>query len=236
MKRDIDFQHLPHAILISGASFEKRWEVVVNCINHLLPGGLKSDHPDLCLLPKDSEVVKIEEVRNAIVHLQQSAHQGGSKIVVLKKTEGMLMGACNALLKILEEPPPSSYLFLMSEYPHLLPSTIRSRCFKISLPFQKSISKKRLQEILETLILLQAQKVSIFEAAEKWQKIPFLEVLDSLYYGSLAYFLHENKEKKLFSWYDLIHQTRQKVLNKQNPNSLLALENIFYQFMLIRGK
>ena len=42
--------------------------------------------------------------------------------------------AANALLKTLEEPPPATYLMLVSHQPGRLPPTIVSRCVRVAVP------------------------------------------------------------------------------------------------------
>lgn len=74
-----------------------------------------------------SRQVKIEQVREAIEFAQGTAQRGGAKIILLRPAEAMNNNTANALLKILEEPPPLTYLFLISEQPSLLLPTLRSR-------------------------------------------------------------------------------------------------------------
>ena len=46
----------------------------------------------------------------------------------------MNAAAANALLKTLEEPPPGTYLILVSDEPGRMPATLRSRCRKLAAP------------------------------------------------------------------------------------------------------
>src|SRR5262249_18331680 len=48
--------------------------------------------------------------------------------------ERMNPPAANALLKTLEEPPPGTYLILVSDEPGRMPPTLRSRCRKLAAP------------------------------------------------------------------------------------------------------
>src|SRR5437899_10865170 len=44
----------------------------------------------------------------------------------------------NALLKILEEPPPATVFLLVTTQPERLLATVRSRCLRLALPFPSS--------------------------------------------------------------------------------------------------
>jgi len=219
---------MSHALLFSGGSDSQRTETIFDLVEKIL-GSKNEHHPDFLLLPQaDKETINIDDVRFAIQHLNQSAHQGGARIAVLLKADSMPVGACNALLKTLEEPLPNRYLFLVSEYPHLLPATLRSRCQKIYFPALKKPSAKWASELKNTLYDLRQKSISVFEAAEIWQKQPLLDVLDGLYYCIIKEKLSTGPN--FFQWVDHLNLLRRKVLNKSNPNHLIALETLFYQW------
>ena len=56
------------------------------------------------------------------------------KVVILADAHRMNRAAANALLKTLEEPPPTAVLLLCSHQSHLLPATVRSRCARVRVP------------------------------------------------------------------------------------------------------
>lgn len=106
------------------------------------------NHPDFRLLQPeivestdDAELtekkkkrdISVAQVRALAEFINISAHRSGAKVVVIQPAEAMNVNAANALLKSLEEPPPNTYFFLVSDRPHLLPATIRSRCQQIAL-------------------------------------------------------------------------------------------------------
>lgn len=75
---------------------------------------------------EDSETVPVEEF------LRTGPLMARHKVVRIDRAERMLTGAANALLKTLEEPPPSAKLILTtSEFARVLP-TIRSRCLCVA--------------------------------------------------------------------------------------------------------
>jgi DNA polymerase-3 subunit delta' len=101
-------------------------------------------HPDLMrleLLELDEEgtpvavdVIAIDRVRALIDFVQLTSHRRRAKVAVIAPAERMNAAAANALLKTLEEPPPATYLILVSDQPGRLPATIRSRCRRLAVP------------------------------------------------------------------------------------------------------
>src|SRR3546814_12303444 len=62
-----------------------------------------------------------------------TAGEGGWRVAVVDAVDEMNRNAANALLKILEEPPPPCILLLVSHAPGSLLPTIRSRCCQLAL-------------------------------------------------------------------------------------------------------
>ena len=89
-------------------------------------------HPDFILIAPDQEQanpqIKIEEVRALEEQIIYRPLVGQRRVVIIDDADRMTLGAANALLKTLEEPPGYTVLILVSSRPHLLPATIRSRC------------------------------------------------------------------------------------------------------------
>jgi DNA polymerase-3 subunit delta' len=65
--------------------------------------------------------------------VNMTSHRGGFKVVVIQPADALNVNAANALLKVLEEPPPLTCFLLVAHRPHLLPPTLRSRCRQIAL-------------------------------------------------------------------------------------------------------
>ncbi|MFO1329342.1 MAG: DNA polymerase III subunit delta' [Rubrivivax sp.] len=77
---------------------------------------------------KPSRQIRIDEVRAAIDWVATSSSRGRGKVVLIHPAEAMNLQAANALLKTLEEPPPSARLLLATPQPAQLLPTVRSRC------------------------------------------------------------------------------------------------------------
>ncbi|HJU06018.1 MAG TPA: DNA polymerase III subunit delta' [Nitrospiraceae bacterium] len=89
-------------------------------------------HPDFMLIEPDREQanpqIKIEQIREIEQQIIYRPLIGRFKIFLFDEADRMTLGAANALLKTLEEPPAHSVFALISANPPALPATIRSRC------------------------------------------------------------------------------------------------------------
>lgn len=73
------------------------------------------------------------DVRELAGFFHLTAAEGGWRVAVIDAADDMNRMAANAILKILEEPPPDALLLLVSHAPARLLPTIRSRCRKLIL-------------------------------------------------------------------------------------------------------
>jgi DNA polymerase-3 subunit delta' len=83
---------------------------------------------------KGSRQILIDQIRELEDFVFVGGHRNGARVVVVEPAEAMNPAAQNALLKILEEPPPSVYFILASSQWRRLLATIRSRCRTLALP------------------------------------------------------------------------------------------------------
>lgn len=143
---------LPHAILLKGmngigkSAMAKSLAELLLCQKksttdaacgecgacQLLQAG---SHPDLIIIePEESgKAIKIDQIREMIVDLNNTSHQGGYKVVIIEAADLLNTAAANSLLKTLEEPDPHTVIILTSSRPMVLPATIRSRCQMIAM-------------------------------------------------------------------------------------------------------
>lgn len=82
---------------------------------------------------KIKKTIGIETVRNLIQMMQNTSASGGWRIAVIDSVDDLNGNAANALLKLLEEPPPHCLFLLISHQLGQLLPTLRSRCQKIQL-------------------------------------------------------------------------------------------------------
>ena len=77
---------------------------------------------------RDTGSIKIDVVRAVIADAGRRPFEARRRVVVIDEADALVEAAQNALLKTLEEPPPSSIFLLVSSLPDALLTTVRSRC------------------------------------------------------------------------------------------------------------
>ena len=80
-----------------------------------------------------SREIKIEAVRAIGSLVEVTAHRAGMRVVFLAPAEALNAPAANALLKMLEEPPPRTLFILTSDRIDEVMPTIRSRCVLVRI-------------------------------------------------------------------------------------------------------
>jgi DNA polymerase-3 subunit delta' len=92
-------------------------------------------HPRLFVLRRGPDergnlraVITVDEARALRDFFALSATDGGRRAVIVDAADELNPNAANAILKLLEEPPPLATLLLVSHQPARLLPTIRSRC------------------------------------------------------------------------------------------------------------
>ena len=93
-------------------------------------------HPDNYILePEEADkAIKVDQVRDLVSFVVQTAQMGGRKVVLIEPVEAMNHNAANALLKSLEEPSGDTVLLLVSHQPSRLLPTVKSRCVQQACP------------------------------------------------------------------------------------------------------
>jgi len=77
--------------------------------------------------------IRIDDVRRTVGFFGSTAGEGGWRITIVDPIDDLQREGANALLKILEEPPPRTLLLLVSQSPGRELPTIRSRCRRLLL-------------------------------------------------------------------------------------------------------
>jgi len=77
--------------------------------------------------------IRIEQVRRTVGFFGSTSSEGGWRIAIVDAVDDLQKEGENALLKILEEPPPRSLLLLISHAPGRVLPTIRSRTRRLLL-------------------------------------------------------------------------------------------------------
>ncbi len=77
--------------------------------------------------------IAVDDVRKLVQFFGQTASEGGWRVTIVDTVEDLNKPGENALLKVLEEPPVRSLLFLISNAPGRVLPTLRSRCRRLLL-------------------------------------------------------------------------------------------------------
>ena len=145
---------LPHAVLITGPSGVGKRTLALalaqaaNCAAEVQerPCGVcgpcgkiaRGVHPDVSRIEPEGRlrVTKIDSIRDLRRQIAYKPYEGRTKVYIVEEAERMQVqgdSAANALLKTLEEPPPSSLLILTALREADLLPTIVSRCLRLNL-------------------------------------------------------------------------------------------------------
>lgn len=92
---------------------------------------LESTHPDVIIVEAQGAALRVTEAEEIIRHASISPVEGARKIIVVHGVDAIEEAAIGKLLKVIEEPPPSSVFVLLAEEvpPEII--TIASRCVRI---------------------------------------------------------------------------------------------------------
>lgn len=98
-------------------------------------------HPDLAVVRRGlrtdgkgfSADIRVADIRRALDLFGSTAGEGGYRVCVVDAADDLNPSSGNALLKIIEEPPPRSVFLIVAHAPQRLLPTIRSRCRQLLL-------------------------------------------------------------------------------------------------------
>jgi len=89
---------------------------------------IRTDHADVGLVVAPKRVLRVEQMRAVEREANYRPFEGKARVLLIDDAEKLNDSSANALLKILEEPPPTSHIVLITARPAILLTTIRSRC------------------------------------------------------------------------------------------------------------
>lgn len=175
LKNVIKNKKLSHAYLFTGprgtgkTSSAKLFAKAINCLNNENGDACnecencksfnENSNPDIIEMDAASNngVDEIREIKNK-VNLVPSVSK--YKVYIIDEVHMLSIGAFNALLKTLEEPPEYIIFILATTDPQKLPATIISRCQRFDFT---SISHDKMKECLENIV--KEENINIEETA-----------------------------------------------------------------------
>lgn len=197
----------------------------------------KSIHPDFFLIApaEGKKIISIQQIRELQKQFSFKPYVNPCKIAIIDQAEKLNKEAGNALLKLLEEPPKNSLLFLISSSPNKLLPTILSRVRNITFrAVATNLIKKLLQEkntnetTLDTLVKLADGRIGwaidMSNSPERFEEIvsynaTFSTLLASPYHERILLAEQWYKEKKalpellqflILWWQDLLYLQLEK--------------------------
>jgi DNA polymerase-3 subunit delta' len=87
-----------------------------------------TDHPDVGLVVAPRRVLRVEQMRQIEKEANFRPFEGKARVFLIDEADKFNDASANALLKVLEEPPRTSHLILITARPAMLLPTILSRC------------------------------------------------------------------------------------------------------------
>lgn len=146
LSRALERSSLPQSLIFSGPDgVGKRLAAIglaqaINCLKRVSGGVFPVDacgectacrrianrnHPDVILTEMGAN---LDDIRGLIERAGYRPFEGKHRVFILDDADRLSSECQNALLKTLEEPPPSSSFVLVTSRPELVLITVRSRC------------------------------------------------------------------------------------------------------------
>ena len=256
-------QSLPAAIAMTCAEGWGAEDLLARCASELLQ--IKSElpvdqvaHPDFCWLRPEGAVIKIESIRRLNQFAVQTPQISVRKVAGIVDAHLMNKNAANALLKILEEPPPNTHIILVTPYWGRLLPTIRSRCQRYELEQDRESSVNWLTEqgvvpqaedLLETngapLALLNAQGFDLRQWLDDLErsrepsacaavllKADVVEVL-ARWSRLLVSRQWQSADRQTLAFIDEVNQVRIALQSSNSANPQLLVERLLAQWQAI---
>jgi len=103
---------------------------ILNIENNFEIAKAKFYHPDLIVLQKESDKknIPVEEVRKVRKFFSKTSFSGNARIALIDSINDLNTHGHNSLLKIIEEPPNNSFIFIVNHMNSYVPLTVKSRC------------------------------------------------------------------------------------------------------------
>lgn len=221
IRRSLVQNRLSHAYLFAGAkgigkatvAFKLAQAALCDDLDDGVPCGIcdncvrcdRGFHPDLHVLTPDGESLRIDQVRGLRQNMSLKPYQAERKIAIIDEATAMTVQAQNALLKLLEEPPPGTVLIIIATNIGAILPTIRSRCQ--ILRFQP-LSKDEIADFIERRGETRAQSLLLAGLSE----------------GSISEALHA-MEGETFAWRDRVADWVESMLSrgKESVRALIVI-------------
>ncbi len=127
-------------------------EVKSFAIEKLLKYNNTGSEGDYIIVKPKTDIIAIDQIRELQFFLYKSSVLSGKKVVIINDVARLTEYAANSCLKILEDTPRNSYLFLLALSNANILSTIESRCLKIDYQYNNVINIGVADEYIKGLL------------------------------------------------------------------------------------
>ncbi len=194
--------------------------------------------PDMLILDPPGDLIKIDEVREAIRFIGAHPMVAPKKVVVISDMDRMNQEAQNAFLKVLEEPHPYvNYIMTTGRIDTLLPTILsRSQVFSLQEPKERDLLDYFGLPGREELVLLR-------ERGFRWSEIPegekilfsrMRECMDPLFAGGRGSAVAAVKLKEL--WEEAGREESKRVLRLLLSLAMERGRSLLAEVVKERGK
>ena len=166
MEKLLNSGRTPHAILIEGGqgggkkTFALHLAMAIICRENGMPcfscssckKASNYNHPDITFVLGNEKTgsISVDDIRELRKDAYKIPHESEKRIFIIPNAENLTIGAENAFLKILEEPPKTAVFILTAPNCEQLLETVRSRVIIISLPIiPTSLRVEALNELFD---------------------------------------------------------------------------------------
>lgn len=172
---------LPQALLIVAPEGSGKKELAINLANNV--SNTKKQDINVIEPALDKKNISIDQIRN--IKLATNLTKTSKNIIVIPNANLMSLEAQNSILKLLEEPSPSTHFILTVNHKNLLIETILSRVmiWNITNPTKQQIvdyySNKYSNNEIKKAILLSDCRMGLLSAIIKNNNHPLLNFIDT---------------------------------------------------------
>ena len=90
------------------------------------------EHMDVESIVPDGQFIRIQQMREMAEKANYRPYDGRRRVYIIDEGDRLNIAAANSILKVLEEPPETTLLVIVTAKPYALLQTIRSRCQMLS--------------------------------------------------------------------------------------------------------
>ena len=140
-------------------------------------------HGDVRRIVPEGLSIGVDEMRSIVQIASRRPSTGRWQIVVIEDADRLTEGAANALLKVVEEPPPSTVFLLCapSVDPEDIAITLRSRCRHIALVTPPAAAPQPAEELTRSRAAIDGYNRTIVEQlALQWDSLSGPSCADDL--------------------------------------------------------